>query len=202
MKTLQETVKNLQEEQERFGKPGSSRIFTSSELKSRMMSSVDRELTVLRSGQRRHSSSKEGQQNLSVKNLIRSIEDQVKGGGQSKSSSQNSSRRGSMDSSTSSSLSPKTEAIKSPSVDLRRTSSPASTGISILKKTPEPTKDRKTPIHRHSVASVIYENSRTPVTDDAKSKPSTSTRSETDGPKHNPAITSILSTNHRRNSIR
>ncbi|XP_029653050.1 cytospin-A isoform X1 [Octopus sinensis] len=74
---------------ERSSKP----IFSPAELKGKMLSSVDRELIALREGRRMDSKN----QTMSVKNLIRSIEDQVKSGNSSIHSSENSSRRSSLE---------------------------------------------------------------------------------------------------------
>ncbi|XP_013412078.1 cytospin-A isoform X2 [Lingula anatina] len=216
---LRDQIKKLQNDFERYREEAdrlktqrtienrSPGVISSNELKTRILSSADRELILLRQG-RKPSDARGGNQSQSVKNLIRSIEDQVKTS--SKSSSQNSSRRGSMDSlgpcspANMGATSPKSETIKSPTGDLRRASVAVDTPFShktVFKKTPDSAKDVR--LQRHSVTSLIYESSQQ-QTDDAKSSPSLAAptaRSEGETPKRSPAITSILTTTPRKNSI-
>ena len=176
------------------------------EIRGRVISSVDKELMNLR--QRKLSDPHGGKDNMSVKTLIMSIEHK---GPPTKSSSagivlsptitsptrtqsQESSRRNSTDSITS--LQSDTSSPKSPGLELRRGSAPPETQLkSALKKPPESKDKRSTP------RDIIYE---TPPggTDDAKAVASTSKNDPDSALKKSPAITSILSSNARRNSVR
>lgn len=198
--SLKEKVKSLQaqlgkskDEQDRlklrsWEERSSKPILSTAELKGKMINTVDRELVALREGRRMDSKN----QTMSVKNLIRSIEDQVKSGGSSIHSSQGSSRRSSL------------EGPLSPVNDIPDgKSSPSPTDNtgqgtlelplkSALKK---PTAEKLSPLQSHSTA---FEKNK-----DFKTIPQGTSRNDTEiASKVSPSISSILSnrSNSRRNS--
>ncbi|KAJ8311962.1 hypothetical protein KUTeg_009335 [Tegillarca granosa] len=161
---------------------GPKSIFTSAELKGKVLSTVDRGLTALREGKRLDSKN----QTLSVKSLIRSIEEQVKSGCSSIHSSSCNSRRNS-DSNDICSYGDIHDMVKSSSSsDLQQSdlnaSSPDAPLRSVLKKPAE----RPSPL-RHSVAGLnFHDGPKSPGIEPPKSAPPV-TRNDT-----SPTITSIL----------
>ncbi|XP_070204422.1 cytospin-A-like isoform X3 [Littorina saxatilis] len=77
--------------------PGSRTVFSTAELKGKVAGCVDRELVTLREGGGRRGEQRTASQSLSVKALIKTIEEQRKSGCSSMQSSQTGSRRNSTD---------------------------------------------------------------------------------------------------------
>lgn len=154
-------------------------IFSSAELKGKMLNSVDKELLSLHDGRKTDKN-----QTQSVKSLIRSIEEQVKSGCSSIHSSSCSSRRNS-DSMDGSLIGFENfhDFVKSPTspiVELPGTVNQEAQLRSVLKKTAE----RPSPLQRHS-ASLSFDQQRSSM-EPPKSAPPI-VRSDT-----SPTITSIL----------
>ena len=194
----QERARHLEDEllyfQEEYNKlrhqHGDSLLSRSADIRGKVISTVDRELAIIRQGQGNGSSPC-----LSVKNLIHSIEKQVKTSSTPPMSPMSptsiagmsmGSRRNSTDSIVSTTSSILSDA--SPKHPLDRRSSVPNELKGVLKKTPE-SKDR-TPI-RHTMADIIYDS--VPVTDDAKVTSPMNGKGE-DSPVKKPSIlkTSIL----------
>ncbi|KAL5016371.1 hypothetical protein ScPMuIL_005960 [Solemya velum] len=156
-------------------------IFSSAELKGKVMNNVnvDKELITLRDGRK-----SDKNQTQSVKSLIRSIEEQVKSGCSSIHSSSCSSRRNS-DSMDGSLIGFENfhDFVKSPTspiVELPMAVNQEPQLRSVLKKTAE----RPSPLQRHSVSTLAFDQQRSPM-EPPKSAPPV--RSDT-----SPTITSIL----------
>ncbi|XP_046347446.1 cytospin-A-like isoform X1 [Haliotis rufescens] len=173
--------------------PFSKSIFTSAELKGKMLCTVDRELTALREGKKLDPRS----QNLSVKSLIQSIEDQVKSGCSSIHSSLNGSRRNS--NSTDDSFSAIQELLKSPTSPQAETPLQSPQGEfpirSVFRKGSE-----KSSSHQRLSASGLNYIDKSPG--DAPKTPPAFGRPEGEFTKVSPAISSILQNRGppRRNS--
>ena len=168
------------------------------EIRGRVINNVDRELTALRQGRKLSEPwATTASQSLSVKNLIASIEQQVKTNctpplSPSTVASQESSRRNSVDSTYSVGSLKAESPTKSP--ESRRASMPADGHYkSALKKPTDLGKDspRVLGSHRHPLTDIIYEKAPPPVTDDAKVSPSGGRVETPDGAKK--PLTSILS---------
>lgn len=158
-------------------------------------------LTGLRAASRKVSDPWGQQQSQSVKNLIASIEHQVKSDRCTPPTSpgmvsETSSRRNSSDSSVSNGT--KMESPSKPAVE-RRGSVPVDTSAhlrSALKKTPE-TKEARSPLsHRHSMTNIIYDKAP-PTVEEAKLSPPG--RSESDGGKK--PITGIKSALRKSSTV-
>ncbi|XP_064620116.1 cytospin-A-like isoform X2 [Lineus longissimus] len=193
---------------EKLRKVGSDKENTAvfgSELRGRVKNSVDRELAnlSLRGPPLKSPGSGNGKQNLSVKKLICSIEQHVKVGHTSPSAGTGE-RRGSV---TEPPVSPKEFApresspVKPKEPHQRRSSAPSEVHLkSALKKTTE-VDDRKPPLNRgHTFAHPISSLKKLTVAEEASPPPPRSV-DQPDGSKVPPAITSILSTELRRNSV-
>ena len=170
-----------------------SSILSSAELKGKVINTVDKELAHLREGKKLGFGEKA--QTLSVKNLIRSIEEQVKSGCSSIHSSTCSSRRNSDSETSLSGIRDFQEILKSPSSppvpDTGFLSPDGSTPLrSVLKRSNE----RPSPLQRHSMG--VLDTPVSPVGESPKSAPPLS-RNDTP-----PSLTSILSsrTPSRRSS--
>ena len=181
--------------QERASAINSSKtsILSSAELKGKVISTVDKELAHLREGKKLGFGDKA--QTLSVKNLIRSIEEQVKSGCSSIHSSTCSSRRNSDSETSLTGIRDFQEILKSPSSppvpDTGFLSPDGSTPLrSVLKRSNE----RPSPLQRHSMG--VLDTPVSPVGESPKSAPPLS-RNDTP-----PSLTSILSnrTPSRRSS--
>jgi hypothetical protein len=175
-----------------------------SELRGRVKNSVDRELANLSiRGPQLKTPGSSGKQNMSVKKLISSIEQQVKVGHTSPSAGTEE-RRGSTSDAP---VSPQefTPRESSPVKELyphqRRSSAPSEVHLkSALKKTTE-VDDRKPPLNRgHTYAHPMSSLQKLTVAEEASPPPPRSV-DQPDGTKVPPAITSILSTELRRNSV-
>ncbi|KAL3857678.1 hypothetical protein ACJMK2_012320 [Sinanodonta woodiana] len=145
----------IQERASTFNAPKSS-ILSSAELKGKVLSSVDKELVQLHEG--RHNKT----QPLSVKSLIRSIEEQVKSGCSSIHSSSCSGSRRNSDSADGG-LREFHELMKSPSspvLESQSLCSPDAPLKSVLKKPAE----KPSPLQRLSLSSVSYEGPTSPET--------------------------------------
>ena len=168
------------------------------EIRGRVINTVDRELTALRQGRKLSEPWGGASQSLSVKNLIASIEQQVKTTctpplSPSTIASQESSRRNSMDSTFSSGCSSIKAESPTKTPENRRTSMPSETTLkSMLKKPTDISKDSRQSLtgHRHPLTNIIYEKS-SPVTDDVKFSPTAGRGDTPDGGKK--PLTSILS---------
>lgn len=168
------------------------------EIRGRVINNVDRELTALRHGRKLSDpwGGANTQQSLSVKNLIASIEQQVKTNctpplSPSALASQESSRRNSVDSTYSVGSMKAESPTKSP--ESRRASMPSDGHYKSALKKPTDLCGKDSPRSlggRHPLTDIIYEKAP-PVTDDAKVSPST-VRVETPESAKKP-LTSILS---------
>lgn len=183
----------IQEKSGAFSNSQKSLILSSAELKGKVISTMDKEFSYLREGRR----SGEKTQTLSVKNLIRSIEDQVKSGCSSIHSSSCSSRRNSDSESSLVGIRDFHEIMKSPSspVGDQGLLSPenGSTPLrSVLKRSTE----RPSPLQRHSMGNLPYDVPMSPSGESPKSAPPIS---RNDAPQ---SLTSLLSsrTPSRRSS--
>ncbi|XP_060581869.1 cytospin-A-like isoform X2 [Ruditapes philippinarum] len=181
--------------QEKSGTLGAqkSSILSSAELKGKVISTMDKELSYLREGRRM---GEKTQQTLSVKNLIRSIEEQVKSGCSSIHSSSCSSRRNSDSESSLVGIRDFQEIMKSPSspVGDQGLLSPEN-GTTPLRSVLRRTSERPSPLNRHSLGGLPFDGSSSP-NESPKSAPPIS-RNDTP-----PSLTSILSsrTPSRRSS--
>ena len=183
----------IQERASAFNSPKSS-ILSSAELKGKVISTVDKELAHLREGKKLGFGDKA--QTLSVKNLIRSIEEQVKSGCSSIHSSSCSSRRNSDSETSLTGIRDFQEILKSPSsppVTDAGFLSPEN-GSTPLRSVLKRSNDRPSPLQRHSMG--VLETPVSPVGESPKSAPPLS-RNDTP-----PSLTSILSsrTPSRRSS--
>lgn len=169
-----------------------SSILSSAELKGKVISSMDKELSYLREGRR----TGEKTQTLSVKNLIRSIEEQVKSGCSSIHSSSCSSRRNSDSESSLVGIRDLNEIMKSPSspVGDQGLLSPEN-GTTPLRSVLKRSAERPSPLQRHSMGGIPFDGPNSP-SETPKSAPPIS-RNDTP-----PSLTSILSsrTPSRRSS--
>lgn len=183
----------IQERASAFNSSKSS-IMSSAELKGKVISTMDKELAHLREGKKLGFGDKA--QTLSVKNLIRSIEEQVKSGCSSIHSSSCSSRRNSDSETSLAGIRDFQEILKSPS-------SPSVTdpgflspenGSTPLRSVLKRSNERPSPLQRHSLS--VLETPVSPVSESPKSAPPLS-RNDTP-----PSLTSILSsrTPSRRSS--
>lgn len=177
--------------QERASTPQKASILSSAELKGKVISTVDKELSVLRDGRR----SGDKSQSLSVKNLIRSIEEQVKSGCSSIHSSSCSSRRNSDSESSLVGIRDFHEIMKSPSSPVGEQGLLSPDGgaplRSVLKRN-----ERPSPLNRHSMGSTNFDGPSSPNGETPKSAPPIQ-RNDTP-----PSLSSILSsrTPSRRSS--
>lgn len=182
----------IQERATNFNSSKSS-ILSSAELKGKVISTFDKELHHLRDGKKLGFGEKA--QTLSVKNLIRSIEDQVKSGCSSIHSSSCSSRRNSDSESSLGGIRDFSEILKSPSSPITDQGflSPEN-GSTPLRSVLKRSNERPSPLQRHSMGGL-----ETPVSPGGESPKSAPPLSRNDTP---PSLTSILSsrTPSRRSS--
>ena len=170
--TLQRDIEKFKSEidkykiQERATTPQKGSILSSAELKGKVISTVDKELSCLRDGRK----SGDKTQSLSVKNLIRSIEDQVKSGCSSLHSSSCSSRRNSDSESSLVGLRDFHEIMKSPSSPVGDQGLMSPDGgaslRSMLKRN-----ERPSPLQRHSMGSSNFDCPTSPNGEPPKSAP-------------------------------
>ena len=199
--TLQEEIDRLKAEldkckiQERATAFNSSKssILSSAELKGKVISTVDKELAHLRDGKKLGFGDKA--QTLSVKNLIRSIEEQVKSGCSSIHSSSCSSRRNSDSENSLGGIRDFHEILKSPSSPVTDQGflSPEN-GSTPLRSVLKRSNERPSPLQRHSMGGL-----EPPVSPAGESPKSAPPLSRNDTP---PSLSSILSsrTPSRRSS--
>ena len=202
--SLRETIHNLESklakqhdelELLRCQKDSRSKILTSAELKGKVLSSVDKELSVLRDGQRLDAKS----QSLSVKSLIQSLEDQIekKSACSSIHTSRNNSPRNSLTSDMDDSLSAVQELLKSPqhSPCDSSTSPQAEFQLRSLLRKPA---EKSSPLQRHTSPGLCFPDSLSPV----ESKKTSHAFERSSELKVSPAISSILQNRGtpRRNS--
>ncbi len=170
-----------------------------SDLKSRVINTMDRELVALRGG--RKVSDPFGNQSQSVKNLIASIEQSVKTGTPPLSpiiASECSSRRNSMDSTISlSSL--KSESPTKSGVD-RRGSMPVESQYKSLKRSSDHKEQRPPLSHRHTITNIIYDKAP-PVVDDTKVSPPGRADTPDSGKKPFSGILSSQSSKRKSNTL-
>lgn len=182
----------IQEKASAFNSQKSS-ILSSAELKGKVINTVDKELSFLREGRK----SGEKTQTLSVKNLIRSIEEQVKSGCSSIHSSSCSSRRNSDSESSLVGIRDFHEMMKSPSspVSDQGILSPEN-GSTPLRSMLKRGGERPSPLQRHSMGGMQFDVPNSPSGESPKSAPPIS-RNDTP-----PSLSSILSsrTPSRRSS--
>lgn len=182
----------IQERATTFNSSKSS-ILSSAELKGKVISTVDKELAHLRDGKKLGFGDKA--QTLSVKNLIRSIEEQVKSGCSSIHSSSCSSRRNSDSETSLAGIRDFQEILKSPSSPVTEQGflSPEN-GSTPLRSVLKRSNDRPSPLQRHSMSGL-----EAPVSPGGESPKSAPPLSRNDTP---PSLTSILSsrTPSRRSS--
>ena len=199
--TLQEEIDRLraeldkckiQEKATAFNSSKSS-ILSSAELKGKVISTVDKELAHLRDGKKLGFGDKA--QTLSVKNLIRSIEEQVKSGCSSIHSSSCSSRRNSDSENSLGGIRDFHEILKSPSSPVTDQGflSPEN-GSTPLRSVLKRSNERPSPLQRHSMGGL-----EPPISPGGESPKSAPPLSRNDTP---PSLTSILSsrTPSRRSS--
>ncbi|XP_052800117.1 cytospin-A-like isoform X2 [Mya arenaria] len=190
-KSLEKDVEKLKGEidgykiQERAGAVQKTQIMTPAEIKGKVMSTVDKELNFLRDGSRKTVSDKN--QALSVKNLIRSIEEQVKSGRSSIHSSSCSSRRNSDPESSLVGIHDLHEIMKSPSSPVGEPGLLSPDGGTPLRCVLRHPGDRPSPLQRHSMGGVPYDPPNSP----GESPKSAPPISRNDTPT---SLTSILST--------
>lgn len=181
----------IQERANTTPQKGSS-ILSSAELKGKVLNTVDKELSSLREGRRTGDKS----QTLSVKNLIRSIEEQVKSGCSSIHSSSCSSRRNSDSESSLVGIRDLQDIMKSPSSPVGDQGLMSPEGGASLRSVLKRSNERPSPLQRHSVGSSNFDGPSSPNGETPKSAPPIQ-RNDTP-----PSLTSILTarTPSRRSS--
>ena len=178
--------------QERAHASQKTTIMSPAEIKGTVKKTLDKELNFLRDGRKMGDKS----QALSVKNLIRSIEEQVKSGCSSIHSSSCSSRRNSDSESSLVGIRDLAEIMKSPSSPVGEPTLLSPDGGTPLRSVLKRSGDRSSPLQRHSITSVAYEPPSSPSGESPKSS---TPITRTDGPS---TLSSILSnrTPSRRSS--
>ncbi|XP_041347791.1 cytospin-A-like [Gigantopelta aegis] len=185
----------------RCQKDSRSKILTSAELKGKVLSTVDKELSVLRETQRLDAKS----QSLSVKTLIQSLEEQIekKSACSSIHTSHNNSPRNSLSADIDDSLSAVQELLKSSASAVSPQHSPCDAATSpqpefqlrsLLRKPAE----KSSPLQRHSSPGLCFPDSLSPV----ETKKTSHSFERSSDLKVSPAISSILQRREtpRRNS--
>jgi len=178
--------------QERAHASQKTTIMSPAEIKGTVKKTLDKELNFLRDGRKMGDKS----QALSVKNLIRSIEEQVKSGCSSIHSSSCSSRRNSDSESSLVGIRDLAEIMKSPSSPVGEPTLLSPDGGTPLRSVLKRSGDRSSPLQRHSITSVAYEPPSSPSGESPKSS---TPIARADGPS---TLSSILSnrTPSRRSS--
>ena len=185
----------IQERAHQLSSRNSSSILSSAELKGKVMSTVDKELLHLREGKR----SGERSQTLSVKNLIRSIEDQVKSGCSSIHSSSCSSRRNSDSEASLVGLKDFHDLMQSPSspVTDQNIGSPDN-GTTPLRSALKRSAERPSPLQRHSLATLChFDSPKSPGGESPKSAPPI----RTEAPSSFPSILSTRTPSRRSSGV-